>query len=124
MEMRKYAQCACELLAAMANPRYAPRTPELDVFTFLESLECDPLGSRPHESFLRRLEQERQLLEQTLVEERNERKADTDVGEAFLTCRRCKSANVDTDAKQTRSADEPMTVFALCRECGNRWHMN
>ena len=22
---------------------------------------------------------------------------------------------------QTRSADEPMTTFALCLECGNRW---
>lgn len=22
---------------------------------------------------------------------------------------------------QTRSADEPMTTFVLCNECGNRW---
>ncbi|KAL4667662.1 hypothetical protein H8959_006351 [Pygathrix nigripes] len=24
---------------------------------------------------------------------------------------------------QTRSADEPMTTFVLCNECGNRWKL-
>lgn len=39
----------------------------------------------------------------------------------FLTCRNCRSTHVDVDQMQTRSADEPMTLFALCLECGNRW---
>ena len=25
---------------------------------------------------------------------------------------------------QTRSADEPMTTFVLCNECGNRWKVS
>jgi len=39
----------------------------------------------------------------------------------FLVCRNCRSTHVDVDQMQTRSADEPMTLFALCLECGNRW---
>jgi DNA-directed RNA polymerase subunit M/transcription elongation factor TFIIS len=31
----------------------------------------------------------------------------------FIKCSKCKSAEVDVEQKQTRSADEPMTLFAL-----------
>ena len=41
----------------------------------------------------------------------------------FLVCRNCKSTKVDVDQLQTRSADEPMTLFALCTDCGTRWTM-
>ena len=41
----------------------------------------------------------------------------------FLVCRQCKSTKVDVDQLQTRSADEPMTLFALCTDCGTRWTM-
>ncbi len=40
--------------------------------------------------------------------------------EAFITCK-CKSTDVDIDQRQTRSSDEPMTLFALCRTCGSSW---
>ena len=40
--------------------------------------------------------------------------------EAFITCK-CKSSDVDIDQRQTRSSDEPMTLFALCRTCGSSW---
>jgi DNA-directed RNA polymerase subunit M/transcription elongation factor TFIIS len=39
----------------------------------------------------------------------------------FMTCKNCRSTKVDVDQMQTRSADEPMTLFALCLDCGNRW---
>jgi DNA-directed RNA polymerase subunit M/transcription elongation factor TFIIS len=37
--------------------------------------------------------------------------------EAFIQCGKCKSHAVDTEQKQTRSADEPMTIFCVCRKC-------
>ena len=40
--------------------------------------------------------------------------------DAFITCK-CKSSDVDIDQRQTRSSDEPMTLFALCRTCGSSW---
>lgn len=40
---------------------------------------------------------------------------------SLFTCGRCKSIKTTSTQKQTRSADEPMTVFVLCMNCGNRW---
>lgn len=37
------------------------------------------------------------------------------------TCRKCKSKKCTYFQLQTRSADEPMTTFVTCLECGNRW---
>lgn len=41
--------------------------------------------------------------------------------EGLFKCGRCKSTKTSNTQKQTRSADEPMTVFVHCRNCGNRW---
>uniref|UniRef100_H3DR55 Transcription elongation factor A (SII), 3 n=1 Tax=Tetraodon nigroviridis TaxID=99883 RepID=H3DR55_TETNG len=40
----------------------------------------------------------------------------------LLQCGKCKKKNCTYNQQvQTRSADEPMTTFVLCNECGNRW---
>jgi len=36
-------------------------------------------------------------------------------------CRRCKSSNVLTYAKQTRSSDEPTDFFSQCVSCNQTW---
>lgn len=38
-----------------------------------------------------------------------------------LKCRRCNSNDVSWEQKQTRSADEGMSVYCACGVCGNRW---
>ena len=38
-----------------------------------------------------------------------------------FTCGRCRSKNCSYYQLQTRSADEPMTTFVTCVDCGNRW---
>tara|TARA_Y100000389_G_C17404074_1_gene487051 strand:- start:45 stop:551 length:507 start_codon:yes stop_codon:yes gene_type:complete len=38
-----------------------------------------------------------------------------------FTCRKCNSNNCSHYQLQTRSADEPMTTFVACNDCGNRW---
>ena len=53
----------------------------------------------------------------TVLEEREE------TTDAFIVCRKCKSNAVDTEQKQTRSSDEPMTIFCCCRKCGSRWRI-
>ena len=38
-----------------------------------------------------------------------------------FTCGKCKSNKCTYYQLQTRSADEPMTTFVTCINCGNRW---
>ncbi|XP_053323659.1 transcription elongation factor A protein 1 isoform X2 [Spea bombifrons] len=39
----------------------------------------------------------------------------------LFSCGKCKKKNCTYTQVQTRSADEPMTTFVFCNECGNRW---
>lgn len=70
-----------------------------------------------HAELLKEMQEEEQRIEELLASGRKER------SEGFLTCHKCKSKEVDVEQKQTRSADEPMTLFALCVKCGTRWTM-
>lgn len=47
----------------------------------------------------------------------NNIKASTDM----FTCKKCKSKKCSYYELQTRSADEPMTVFITCLDCGKHW---
>ncbi|KAL7984309.1 hypothetical protein Chor_002879 [Crotalus horridus] len=42
----------------------------------------------------------------------------------LFSCGKCKKKNCTYTQVQTRSADEPMTTFVVCNECGNRWKNN
>jgi len=44
-------------------------------------------------------------------------KASTDM----FTCNKCKSKQCTYYEMQTRSADEPTTVFVTCLNCGKNW---
>ena len=39
----------------------------------------------------------------------------------LFTCGKCKSNKTTYYEMQTRSADEPMTAFVTCLDCGKRW---
>jgi len=45
---------------------------------------------------------------------------DEDYDGQFM-CGKCKSKKTDYYQMQTRSADEPMTTYVTCKNCGNRW---
>ena len=47
----------------------------------------------------------------------NNMQASTDM----FTCRKCKSKKCSYYELQTRSADEPSTIFVTCLECGKNW---
>lgn len=44
--------------------------------------------------------------------------------EGLLKCEQCGSMNTRYVTVQTRSADEPETVFASCKDCNANWTMN
>lgn len=104
------ADRACETLAKLGV-----RRPDESVPSVL-SLPNSVLEERSgHAAVVRGLDEEKSRIDTMLAASRKERTA------GFLKCARCKSTDVDVDQKQTRSADEPMTLFALCINCGTRW---
>uniref|UniRef100_A0A6C0K8R9 TFIIS-type domain-containing protein n=1 Tax=viral metagenome TaxID=1070528 RepID=A0A6C0K8R9_9ZZZZ len=46
-----------------------------------------------------------------------------DYSDGMYACPRCKCRKTDYTERQTRSADEPMTVFLFCLGCNKRWRM-
>ncbi|CAF1223340.1 unnamed protein product [Adineta steineri] len=68
------------------------------------------------------LKQERSKLTDLAINE-YQLATDEGVGTDLIQCRRCKHNNCAYTEAQTRSADEPMTLFVLCKNCGNRWKM-
>ncbi|KAI1815580.1 transcription elongation factor [Poronia punctata] len=59
------------------------------------------------------------------LEEENMKKAQVPKEERSISdtleCSNCKMKMVSYSQAQTRSADEPMTTFCLCTNCGKRW---
>lgn len=51
-------------------------------------------------------------------------KASTKEGADTVKCNKCGSADVSILLRQTRSADEGMSSFATCQNCGSRWKLN
>jgi DNA-directed RNA polymerase subunit M/transcription elongation factor TFIIS len=69
-----------------------------------------------HQKTLDEIEQENERVKLLIASSKAERSS------GFLTCRKCKSKDaIKIDQKQTRSADEPMTLFAQCEDCGFQW---
>lgn len=46
---------------------------------------------------------------------------DQEVSDGMFTCNKCKSKKTVYYQMQTRSADEPMTTYVTCTNCGAKW---
>ncbi|NP_078754.1 Transcription factor SII homolog [Lymphocystis disease virus 1] len=44
-----------------------------------------------------------------------------EVEKGILKCRKCKKTKIFSTHVQTRSADEPMSLIAMCYSCGYKW---
>ncbi len=80
----------------------------------IELLLYEPYGSSPLDSCL--YEQEKKKIEELSAEV-----GQPIVKEGALKCIRCGSNKTYYYQLQTRSADEGMTTFYTCAECGKRW---
>ena len=62
------------------------------------------------------------------LEKENMKKAQVPMEEKSISesleCSKCKKKRVSYTQAQTRSADEPMTTFCECMNCGNRWKVS
>jgi transcription elongation factor S-II len=63
----------------------------------------------------------KELIEDKIIKDKNKFETNVEASTDTFTCRKCKSNKCTYYQMQTRSADEPMTTFVTCIECGNRW---
>ena len=78
---------------------------------YLTAVQLWPNG--PYAKEMYRLKERELILEKA--------KKNEDNYEGAFKCNRCKSKNVTYYQMQTRSADEPMTTYFTCKNCGARW---
>ena len=80
---------------------------------------------KPHElAFMTHFEMAPENWEKLIMKKRERDKSKYDENikiNSEFKCRRCKNNNCSYYQLQTRSADEPMTTFVNCLDCGNRW---
>ena len=61
------------------------------------------------------------LIEAKMNRDKNKWKTDTTGASQEFKCRKCGERKTNYYQVQTRSADEPMTTFVTCLNCGNHW---
>jgi len=122
-----------EQIRALTRPNGEPFFTLADKAWLIEALGVmDQLGFVGMLSFLKTLESPEQIVErspllddvrsQVAFEERlDEEERKQNVVEGIYTCGRCQSKKVEYYEKQTRGADEAMTAFFNCVNCGKKW---
>jgi transcription elongation factor S-II len=61
------------------------------------------------------------LIQNKMKRDKNKYEVNLEAATDTFKCRKCHSNKCTYYQMQTRSADEPMTTFVSCIECGNRW---
>ena len=91
------------LLASIRSGEVGPET-----FAFMTHLEMNP-------------EQWKDRIEKKIKRDRLKFTSSVEASTDMFSCSRCKSKKCTYYEMQTRSADEPTTVFVTCLNCGKNW---
>jgi len=91
------------LLASIRSGEVTPET-----FAFMTHLEMNP-------------EQWKDRIEKKIKRDRLKFTSSVEASTDMFSCSRCKSKKCTYYEMQTRSADEPTTVFVTCLNCGKNW---
>jgi transcription elongation factor S-II len=92
-----------EIVNQLRNQEITPMS-----FAFMTHQEMNP-------------EQWRKLIEQKILRDASKYANNIQASTDMFTCRKCKSKKCTYYELQTRSADEPTTVFVTCLSCGKNW---
>ena len=63
----------------------------------------------------------RELIEKKMKRDASKYNDNIQASTNMYTCRKCKSNRCTYYEMQTRSADEPATIFVTCLDCGKHW---
>lgn len=95
-----------ELLASLKSEELSPKT-----LAFMTHQEMDP-------------EHWKEMIEQKIKRDANKYSSNIEAMTEMFTCKKCKSKRCTYYELQTRSADEPSTIFISCLDCGKHWKQN
>lgn len=95
-----------ELLASLKSEELSPKT-----LAFMTHQEMDP-------------EHWKEMIEQKIKRDANKYSTNIEAMTEMFTCKKCKSKRCTYYELQTRSADEPSTIFISCLDCGKHWKQN
>lgn len=92
-----------------------------DILDLLQSKELLPqsFASMTHQEMNPKRWHE--LLEQKMKRDANKFTTNIQASTDMFTCKKCKSKRCTYYELQTRSADEPATIFVTCLDCGKNW---
>jgi transcription elongation factor S-II len=92
-----------------------------DLSQSLKNKEIEPqvLAFMTHQEF--NPEQWKECIERKMKRDDSKFNDKTEASTDVFTCRKCKSKKCTYYELQTRSADEPSTIFITCLNCGKHW---
>ena len=62
-----------------------------------------------------------EIKNQAFIAEEGLKNKPVEAVKGLFKCTKCGSEETISSQKQTRSADEPMTIFITCLKCGKKW---
>jgi len=95
-----------------------------DLLTMLRNEELSPkmLAFMTHQEF--NPAHWKQMIEQKMKRDANKYSTNIEAMTEMFTCKKCRSKKCTYYELQTRSADEPSTIFISCLDCGKHWKQN
>jgi transcription elongation factor S-II len=95
------------------------QSPEFRQRILTKQIKAHEVGHLTHQDMAP--EKWQKLIDDKKVRDENKYAPKLEASTDNFTCRKCKSKKCSYYQLQTRSADEPMTTFVTCIECGSRW---
>jgi len=95
-----------DLLTMLQNKEVSPKT-----LAFMTHQEMNPI-------------QWKAMIEQKMKRDAGKYSSNIEAMTEMFTCKKCKSKRCTYYELQTRSADEPSTIFISCLDCGKHWKQN
>ena len=92
-----------KIITALKSKELGPKT-----FAFMTHQEMNP-------------DRWKELLEKKRMIDKSKYNTDLVANTDMFTCSKCKSKKCNYYTLQTRSADEPETIFITCLDCGKNW---
>ena len=94
-------------------------SPEFKERLFKKEIKPHEVGGMTHQDMAPTRWQK--LIDEKKIRDENKYAPKIEASTDNFKCYKCKSKKCTYYQLQTRSADEPMTTFVNCLDCGNRW---